>query len=194
MLKIKGTLVSLDLIDENFTCDLDRCKGACCVQGESGAPLQEEEVEILERIYPDIKNFLRPEVREFIEKYGTSYYDADREPVTQLNNGKECVFTVFENGIARCGIEKAFEAGKTDFRKPVSCHLYPIRIRKFKDFQAVNYDKWEICHPAIEKGNRLQMPVYRFTGQSLIRRFGITWYDEFNEAAEAYRKEKIKTG
>lgn len=193
MLKINGTLISLDLIDQNFTCDLEKCKGACCVQGESGAPLQVEEVEKLNRIYPDIKEFLRPETREFIEKNGTSYIDADGESVTQLNNGKECVFTVFENGIARCGIEKAFEAGKTDFRKPVSCHLYPVRIRRYKDFQAVNYDKWEICHPAIKKGDRLQVPVYRFTGQSLIRRFGITWYDELNEAAEAYRKEKTKT-
>lgn len=193
MLKIKATLVSLDLIDENFTCDLEKCKGACCVQGESGAPLLDKEVEKLDKIYPDIKDFLRPETREFIEKKGTSYIDADGEPVTQLNNGEECVFTVFENGIARCGIEKAFDAGKTDFRKPVSCHLYPVRIRRYKDFQAVNYDKWEICHPAIEKGDELQMPVYRFTGQSLIRRFGITWYDELNEAAEAYRKEKTKT-
>ena len=101
MLKINGTLISLDLIDQNFTCDLEKCKGACCVQGESGAPLQVEEVEKLNRIYPDIKEFLRPETREFIEKNGTSYIDADGESVTQLNNGKECVFTVFENGIAR---------------------------------------------------------------------------------------------
>lgn len=191
MIKIGGTVVSLDLLEENFTCDLKRCRGACCVLGDSGAPLLDDEVARLQAIYDGIKSFLRPEARDAIEKNGVYYIDADGEPVTQLNNGKECVFTVFEKGIARCGIEQAFEEGKTDFRKPLSCHLYPIRIRKYKDFDAVNYDKWIICKPAILMGNRLQSPVYRFAGQSLIRKYGEKWFSELCEAAEKYKAERI---
>lgn len=193
MIKIRGTLISLDLVEENFTCDLKKCKGACCVLGDSGAPLLDDEVSKLKDIYEDIKGFLRPEARDAIEKNGVYYIDPDGEPVTQLNNGKECVFTVFEKGIARCGIEQAFEEGKTDFRKPMSCHLYPVRIRKYKDFDAVNYDKWIICKPAIRLGNRLQTPVYRFVEQSLIRRFGKEWFIELSEAAEKHKAEKIKS-
>ena len=191
MIKISGTLISLDLLEENFTCDLQKCKGACCVLGDSGAPLLDFEVEKLKDIYEDIKGFLRPETRDVIEKNGVYYIDADGEPVTQLNKGKECVFTVFEKGIARCGIEQAFEEGKTDFRKPLSCHLYPVRIRKYKDFDAVNYDKWIICKPAVRLGNRLQTPVYRFLEQSLIRKFGKEWFIELSEAAEKHKTEKI---
>lgn len=191
MIKIKGTLVSLDLLEENFTCDLKKCKGACCVLGDSGAPLLDDEVIKLKSIYDSIKTFLRPEARKAIEKNGIFYIDADGEPVTQLNNGKECVFTVFEKGIARCGIEKAFKEGKTNFRKPLSCHLYPVRIRKYKDFDAVNYDKWIICKPAVRLGDRLQSPVYRFVGQSLIRKFGKAWFSELSEAAEKYSSKKF---
>ena len=191
MIKIGGTLVTLDLLEENFTCDLKKCRGACCVLGNSGAPLLDHEVARLQNIYDNIKAYLRPEARKAIEKNGIYYIDADGEPVTQLNNGKECVFTVFEKGIARCGIEKAFEEGKVDFRKPLSCHLYPVRIRKYKDFDAVNYDKWIICKPAVRLGNRLQSPVYRFVEQSLIRRFGKAWFSELSEAAEKYQAEKI---
>jgi hypothetical protein len=190
MIKINGTLVSLDLLDENFACDLKKCRGACCVLGDSGAPLLEDEVAKLKAIYHDIKAYLRPEARESIEKDGVSYIDGDGEPVTQLREGKECVFTVFDKGIARCGIERAFEEGKTDFRKPVSCHLYPVRIRKYKDYDAVNYDRWIICKPAILLGNRMQLPVYRFAEQSLIRRFGETWFRELLEAAKIHKPEK----
>ncbi|OFY61870.1 MAG: hypothetical protein A2Y71_07700 [Bacteroidetes bacterium RBG_13_42_15] len=192
MIKINDTLVSLDLLEENFTCDLKKCRGACCVLGDSGAPLLDDEVEKLKTIYDDIKEFLRPEAREVIQENGVYYIDADGEPVTQLNNGKECVFTVFEKDIARCAIEQAFEAGKTDFRKPVSCHLYPVRIRKYKDIIAVNYDKWSICGPAILLGNRKKIPVFRFAKESLIRRFGETWFRELNEAAESYKAEQNK--
>lgn len=194
MIKIQGTLISLDMLEENFTCDIEKCKGACCVQGESGAPLQNSEVEKLKEIYVSVKSYLQPESREEIEKKGVYYIDAYGEPVTQLNNGKECAFTVFENGIARCGIEKAYIDGKTDFQKPVSCHLYPVRVRKYKDFDAVNYDKWGICKDAITSGNRLQNPVYQFTKQSLIRRFGELWFDELELTAKQYIKEKNNGG
>ncbi len=194
MIKIGGTLVSMDILEEYFTCDLRKCKGACCVMGDSGAPLLHDEVARLQAIYDDIREFLRPEAREYVEKNGVYYIDADGEPVTQLNNGKECVFTVFEKGIARCAVENAFEKGKTDFRKPLSCHLYPVRIRKYKEFDAVNYDRWIICKPAVLQGNRLRLPVYRFAGQSLIRRFGKTWYRELCEAADRYLAEKSGTG
>ena len=190
MIKINGTLVSLDLLEENFTCDLEKCKGACCVQGESGAPLQPEELEKLKEIYNVVKDYLQPENRKEIEQKGVYYTDADGEPVTQLKNGKECAYTIFENGIARCGIEKAYNDGKIDFRKPVSCHLYPVRVRKYKDYDAVNYDKWSICKPAIALGNKLNTPVYQFTRESLIRRFGLPWLEELEYTAEEYKKEK----
>ncbi|MBN2212969.1 MAG: DUF3109 family protein [Bacteroidales bacterium] len=190
MIKINGTLISLDLLEEKFTCDLKKCRGACCVLGDSGAPLLDDEVEKLKAIYNDIREYLRPEARKVIENKGIYYVDADGEPVTQLNNGKECVFTVFVKGIARCGIEQAFEDGKTDFCKPVSCHLYPVRIRKYKDFTAVNYDKWSICRPAILLGNRKNIPVFMFTRDALIRRFGEEWFRELCEAAEVYKTEK----
>ena len=191
MLKIDGTLVSLDLLEENFTCDLEKCKGACCVLGDAGAPLLKHEVEKLQGIFDDIKTYLRPEARDVIEKSGIYYIDTDGEYVTQLNSGKECVFTVFERGIARCGIEQAFEEGKTDFRKPLSCHLYPVRIRKYKDFNAVNYDKWSVCSPAIILGNRKKTPVFRFAEQPLVRMFGKAWFSELSEAAGKYQSEKI---
>ncbi len=190
MIKINGKLVSLDLLEENFTCDLKKCKGACCVLGDSGAPLLNSEVEKLKDIYDDIKEYIRPEALKAIENKGIYYIDADGEYVTQLNEGKECVFTVFEDGIARCAIEQAFEEGKTDFRKPLSCHLYPVRIRKYKDFDAVNYDKWSICGPAILLGNRKKVPVYRFAEQPLIRKYGETWFRELTEAVEQYEAEK----
>ena len=190
MIKINGTLVSLDLLEENFTCDLEKCKGACCVQGESGAPLTREEVVKLKEIFPEIKHYLQADSRKEIEEKGVYYIDAEGEPVTMLNNGKECAFTVFENGIARCGIEKACNDGKINFRKPVSCHLYPVRIRKYKDYEAVNYDRWAICQPAINLGNRLKNPVFEFTRDSLIRRFGIQWYNELTLVADEYSKEK----
>ncbi|MBN2762113.1 MAG: DUF3109 family protein, partial [Bacteroidales bacterium] len=175
-----------------FTCDLKRCKGACCVLGDSGAPLDEEEKAILARIYPDIKAFLRQEGIAAIEKQGTSVIDIEGECVTPLIGGKECAYTVFEDGIARCGIEKAFLAGAVTFRKPISCFLYPVRIKKYKNFHAVNYDIWSICEPARILGASLHVPVYEFAGPALRQYFGEAWYKKLQQAVADYLSEISK--
>jgi len=176
MIQIGNTLLSDDLAEKHFFCDLSKCKGACCVKGDAGAPLSVEEVLLLPEIIDKIKPFLRKEGVEAIEQQGTHILDAENETVTPLIQGKECAYVVFEKGIAMCGIEKAYIDGAITFRKPVSCHLYPIRIRKYEQFIAVNYDKWTICEPARQKGEKDGIPLYEFVKDALIRRFGNTWY------------------
>ena len=146
LLAVGEILVSKDLIEEAFVCDLTRCKGACCVKGDVGAPLEPEEKEILEEIYPKVAPYLPEKGRRAIADQGTHVRDITGSDSTPLVNGKECAFTVFdEKGIASCGIEKAWEAGEIDFQKPISCHLYPIRVNSFRQFEALNYDRWDIC-------------------------------------------------
>lgn len=188
MFEIDNKVVSLDLIREKFTCDLIKCKGYCCVYGESGAPLEEEEVRILKRIFPDIREFLRPEGILAIEKLGTSVVDEDKDKVTPLIGKMECAYAIFENGIARCGIEKAFEAGIIPFRKPVSCHLYPVRIKKYEGFEAVNYDRWHVCDPARINGNDLNIPVYLFVKDALIRKYGEEFIRKLDQIAQEIEK------
>jgi hypothetical protein len=188
MFEIDNKVVSLDLIREKFTCDLKKCKGYCCVYGESGAPLEEEEVRILKRIFPDIREFLRPEGILAIEKQGTSVVDEDKDKVTPLIGKMECAYAIFENGIARCGIEKAFEAGIISFRKPVSCHLYPVRIKKYEGFEAVNYDRWHVCDPARINGNDLNIPVYLFVKDALIRKYGEEFIRKLDQIAQEIEK------
>lgn len=190
MIKINNSLVSIDLIEKNFICNLEKCKGACCVHGDSGAPLLEEEVRILEEIFPLLKKYLQPSGIEVIEKQGVFYIDAENEYVTQLINRKECAFTIFSNGIAQCGIEKAFIDKKVNFQKPVSCHLYPVRIRKYTEFNAVNYDKWDICKPAINLGNQHNTPLYKFVEKALLRKFGKDWYQQLKITADIHVREK----
>lgn len=184
------TIISEDLLAEQFVCDLTKCKGACCVEGDAGAPLTKEEVSLLQEEYPKIKSLLRPEGRAVIAEVGTSVIDDyDNEPVTPLVNNKECAYVVFdEKGTTLCGIEKAWKEGLTDFRKPISCHLYPIRIQSYSSFDAVNYHKWEICSPACSLGKELKVPVYKFAKDSLIRKYGQSWYEELEIIAEEWLK------
>ncbi len=184
MLQIGNAIVSLDVIEKKFICDFGKCKGICCIEGDSGAPLDEDEKAILEEIYPDIKEYLTDKGIEEIEKQGTSVIDADGDLVTPIINDKECVYTVFENGSALCGIEKAFLDGKITYRKPISCSLYPIRIEKYPEFDAVNYNKWNICGPARELGFKMGTPVYKFLKEPLIRKYGEDWFNELEYAAE----------
>ena len=187
MLAIGNTIVSEELIEKKFVCDLTRCKGACCVEGESGAPLEKEERQMLEEVYPVIKDTLTKEGRESIEEQGTWIKDADGDFVTPLVGGyRECAYTLFENGIAKCAIEKAFFAGKVNFRKPISCHLYPVRITKYKAYDAVNYEKWSVCKPACKLGESLKVPVYVFVKDALIRKYGVEWYGELQLTAENF--------
>lgn len=191
MLQIDDTIISFDIFEKRFVCDLHACKGMCCVEGDSGAPLNYNEIEKLSEILPVIWNDLSDEAKEVIKNQGIFYIDQEGEPVTSIVNGRECVFTYTDKeGIWKCAIEKAYNEGKTDFQKPVSCHLYPIRIQKFNDFAAVNYHKWDICNNACILGEKLKTPLYKFLKNPLIRRFGEDWYSQLEIAATEF--EKIK--
>ena len=191
MLEIGNTIVSEVIFEKKFICDLERCKGACCVKGDAGAPLESSEVEYLEMNLDRIKPYLRPEGIKAIEKEGVFVTDAEGDVVTSLVNGAECSFAVFsERGIAMCGIEKAYEAGAIEFRKPVSCHLYPIRISKVGKMDAVNYSAWDICNPACKLGKEMGVKVYRFLRDAIVRKFGEGYYNDLEEVDKALDKAK----
>ncbi len=184
MFQLGKTIVSEDIIAKDFVCNLNACKGACCIEGEAGAPVTEEEVTILKEIYPKVKPFLRPEGIAAIEKQGTHIKTDLDELETPLVDGRECAYVTFtDKGIASCGIEDAFNAGSIDFRKPISCHLYPIRVQDYSEFAAVNYHRWPICDDACTLGKELQVPVYKFVKAALIRKFGENWYSELEKVA-----------
>lgn len=189
MLQIDDTIISLDLLDECFVCDLLHCKGACCIEGDAGAPLEEAEVKLLEELLPVLWDDLSEASRQIIEKQGVSYTDEDGDAVTSIVDGRECVFSYTdEQGICKCAIEKAFREGKTDFYKPISCHLYPVRLQQYKGFTAVNYHRWSLCRCAEHLGQKLQMPVFRFLKEPLLRRFGSEWYEQLEIAALELKK------
>ena len=191
MIELGRTIISEDILEKEFVCNLSACKGACCVEGDAGAPVDEAEAKILEDIFPKVKPFLRPEGVAAIEQQGTSVTDWDGELVTPLVKGKECAYVIFdEKGITKCGIEKAWEAGAVDFQKPVSCHLYPVRITVYKDFDAVNYHKWNVCSPACSLGKELEVPVYKFLKGALTRKYGEAWYGELEALAESWKQSK----
>ncbi|HOG35988.1 MAG TPA: DUF3109 family protein [Paludibacteraceae bacterium] len=191
MVEIGDTIVSFDLFEQQFCCDLDICKGQCCVEGDAGAPLEMDEIAKLEEVLPAIWNDLSEAARKVIDAQGVAYSDAEGDLVTSIVNRRECVFSYIDSadGICKCAIEKAYHEGKTSFYKPISCHLYPVRLKKFKDFTAVTYHRWSVCSCAETKGHKLQLPVYKFLKTPLIRRFGETWYKELEEAAKAYEAE-----
>ncbi|MBI3509599.1 MAG: DUF3109 family protein [Bacteroidetes bacterium] len=191
MIEIGRTLISDDVVEKKFVCDLHACKGACCVHGDSGAPLEKEETEILEKIYDKVKPYLTEKGIAAIEKQGTWLKDSDGDKVTPLVNGnKECAYTVFENGMALCGIEMAWKDGKIKWQKPISCHLYPVRITAHKSFDAVNYEKWNICKPACACGEKLEVPVYKFVKTALVRKYGSEWFEQLEAAAEFVANKK----
>ncbi|MFN8165787.1 MAG: DUF3109 family protein [Bacteroidia bacterium] len=190
MLNIGNTLISEDIFEKNFVCDLNACKGACCVKGDYGAPLEDDELKILEDIYPKVKPYMTPEGIKAVEKQGRYIRYERKEWVTPLAKGKECAYTYFDNGVAKCAIEKAYYEGKVDWKKPVSCHLYPIRITKQKNgMEAINYDRWSICKAACKLGDTLKVPVYKFLKESLERKYGEEWYKELCIAAEMLEKQ-----
>lgn len=184
MIVIDDTLVSDDLAKKRFICDLGKCHGDCCVEGDAGAPLEDEEIGILEDCLDEIKPYMAPKGIAVVEKSGVFDYDFDGEFVTPLVDDRECAFVYFENGISYCAIEKAWKEGKIDFQKPISCHLYPVRLSVLTDHIAVNYDHWEICKAALLKGQEHQVPVYRFLKEPLIRKFGNDWYNKLTVAFE----------
>lgn len=191
MIQIDDTLVSLDVIERLFLCDLSHCKGACCIEGDSGAPLEAEEVALLEKALPEIWDDLSPEAQAVIRHQGVAYTDADGDLVTSIVNNKDCVFTCYDaDGICQCAIEKAYREGRVRFYKPVSCHLYPVRIKKYDTFQAVNYHRWEVCKAAELLGKKEKLPVYKFLKAPLIRKFGEAWYQTLETCAEEWLKQK----
>ncbi|WP_120488444.1 DUF3109 family protein [Bergeyella cardium] len=191
MIQIEDKLISEEIFSEEFVCNLSKCKGICCVEGDAGAPLDKEEAQILENIYDKIKPYLTPEGIEAIEKQGKWEIDPnDGEYVTPLINNVECAYVTYdERGYTKCGIEKAYEDGVIDWQKPISCHLYPIRVTEYSSFTALNYHEWEVCSDACTLGKELQVPVYKFLKTPLIRKYGESFYSELSDAAEEWQKE-----
>lgn len=184
MFQLGKTIVSEDILEKEFVCNLGVCKGACCIEGEAGAPVSEVETRILQDSYEKIKPFLRPEGIAAIAAQGTHVVSPLNELETPLVNGKECAYVSFsESGIAGCGIEDAYNAGEVDFRKPISCHLYPVRVQEYSEFSAVNYHRWPICNDACTLGKELKVPVYKFVKDALIRKFGAHWYAQLEKVA-----------
>ncbi|WP_034887488.1 DUF3109 family protein [Gillisia sp. Hel_I_29] len=188
MFQIGKTIVSEEIIQKDFVCNLSVCKGACCVDGDAGAPLDEEEARILKEIYPKVKPFLRKEGIAAIEAQGTSITGEDGELETPLINGADCAYVIFDKSTALCGIEEAYNQGEVSWKKPVSCHLYPVRVQDYSEFSAVNYHHWHICDDACSLGKELQVPVYKFVKEALIRKFGEDWYMELEKTAASISK------
>ncbi len=190
MLIIQEKLVSSEVITEQFLCNLEACKGACCWEGDAGAPLEEAELGILEKYHDAIGPYISPAGQQAIEEQGKWVVDEEtQKPATTLINGGPCAYMVLDRtGTAKCGIEQAWQAGKIDFRKPISCHLYPIRVARNEKtgFEALNYERWEICSAACEKGKEAQLPVFRFVKDALIRKYGEEFYEELAAAAEKF--------
>ena len=185
-----NTLVSLDVIEKEFCCDLDVCRGCCCIEGDAGAPLTEEEEKKILSILPVLLPEMTKEAKEVVENQGIAYNDPSGERVTSIVHDKDCVFARTDhNGWCYCLIEKAFNAGKIDFKKPVSCHLYPIRLAKVGEYTGLEYHRWDICHCARVKGKKLHVPLYRFLKEPLIRRFGEAWYEELELTANEWKKQ-----
>ncbi len=189
MFQLGKTIVSEDIIEKEFVCNLSACKGACCIDGEAGAPLNKEEATILETIYPKVKPFLRPEGIKAIEEQGTSIISDFDELETPLINDAECAYVIYDDKkTALCAIEQAYNQGLVEWKKPISCHLYPVRVQDYSEFSAVNYHKWEICDDACSLGKELQVPVYKFVKEALIRKFGKNWYEELEKVADKMTK------
>lgn len=188
MIQIEDTIISLDVFERYFVCDLVACKGACCVEGDAGAPLLAEEETLLQSFLQKIKPFMREEGILAIRQNGVATVDEDGDLTTTLVNHQECAFVTFEQGIAKCAIEKAYNEQKIDFKKPISCHLFPIRIKQYNGFEAINYEQIKICEPACKCGKKLQIPVYAFLKEPLIRKYGEDWYNQLVEAAKLLKK------
>lgn len=192
MIDIDDRIVHRDVFEKHFICDISKCKGICCVEGDSGAPLEEDEAKKLDEILPKIYDRLTEAGKAVIDIQGTSGIDVEGELTTTILAGAgECVFTLHdENGVSYCAIERAWEEGIVDFRKPISCHLYPIRVTKYKGFDAVNYDVWDICKDGLCLGKKEGVSIFEFLKEPLIRKYGEDWYKKASIAAELLKEEK----
>jgi hypothetical protein len=184
MIFFDNTLISLEIFKQQFICHLPKCHGSCCSEGDYGAPLTTEELEIIEANLGAIKTCMTGEGIEMLQEKGFHEPDPFGEPVTKCIRNKDCIFAFKEGGIFKCAIERAYEKGLCEFKKPISCHLYPIRLGNLKDMVSVNYSEWSICKPALVHGKRNAMPLYVFLKEPLIRRFGENWYKELDQIAK----------
>lgn len=195
MILIKDTIVSLEILEKEFCCDIDHCKGCCCIEGDAGAPVTEEEEHLLNAMLPDLLPQMTKEARDVVEKQGIAYNDPSGERVLSIVNDKDCIFARTDhNGWCYCLIEKRF-SGLGDerisgFKKPISCHLYPVRLTKVGNLTGVEYHRWDICHSSRQLGHKLHLPLYKFLKEPLVRRFGQEWYDELCLTAEEWQKAK----
>lgn len=191
MIEIDDKIVSVDLLRECFACDLTQCKGICCVEGNAGAPLEMDEVDVLEEEWENYRPYMTPEGIEAVERQGFMVVDPDGDYTTPLVDDAECAFSYEENGVTYCAIERAWKEGKTPFRKPISCHLYPIRLACFSNGSiGLNYHRWDVCRSACECGKRLGIPVYRALKEPIIRRFGEEFYHQLEAAADLLAENK----
>ncbi|MDO5607920.1 MAG: DUF3109 family protein [Capnocytophaga sp.] len=189
MIQIGTTIISEEILDNEFVCNLHACKGACCIEGDAGAPVENDERPILEKIYPKVKPYLTEQGREAIEQQGVYIKGEDGEWETPLIDNADCAYVIKnEQGWALCAIEKAYNEGIIDWQKPISCHLYPIRLQEYSSFTAINYNRWHICSDACSLGKELQVPVYKFVKNALIRKFGEEWYKELEIVAATLKK------
>lgn len=190
IIEIDNVLVSTDIFTEYFCCDLDACKGICCVEGDAGAPVTIDEIAGIEDAIDTVWDDLSATAQAVIDKQGVAYTDRDGDLVTSIVGGKDCVFTCYEKGCCLCALERAWRAGKTAFCKPISCALYPIREKKLSNgMVALNYNRWDVCHDAVKKGNELRLPVYRFLRDPLVRRFGEDFYQQLCDVAQLLASE-----
>ena len=189
IIQVGNVLVSPDIFTEKFCCDLDKCKGQCCVEGDAGAPVTLDEIAGIEDSLDTVWTDMSASAQAIVDKQGVAYVDQEGDLVTSIVNGKDCVFTCYENGCCLCALERAYRAKKTDFVKPISCALYPIRVKAFNNHTfGINYNRWDVCKDAVIKGKELNLPVYKFLEGPLTRRFGVEWYKELCEVAEQLEK------
>lgn len=194
MIEIEDKIISDDLFEKKFVCDLQKCKGVCCVEGDSGAPLTKKEILEIDKNISKIKTEMSPTGLSILEKKDFYYVDSDGDQVTSLINDKECVFVVYDqNKIAKCSIESAFRKNKINFNKPISCHLYPIRVKKYKNFQAINVDSWHICQPACKCGTELNVPVFKFLKNAIVRSWGLIFFQQLDSVyVQFFNQKKTK--
>lgn len=191
MLQIQNTIVTLDLAEEFFCCDLEKCLGACCIEGDAGAPVTIDEVAKIEEALPVVEPEMLPRAVEEVRQNGVAYVDQEGDLVTTILDGRNCAFTCYApGGICLCALEKAFREGKTGFKKPASCSLYPLRLTTYPTFTAVNYHRWKICRDAVANGRKKRIRLYQFLRGPLTERFGQEWYDELAQACELYLSQK----
>jgi hypothetical protein len=190
ILEVGSVLISSDILTECFCCDYEKCKGVCCVEGDAGAPVTLDEIDGIEEALDTVWSDLRAGAQSVIDRQGVAYTDQEGDLVTSIVNGKDCVFTCYDGDNCLCALEKAYRSGKTKFCKPISCALYPIRVKQFSGgLVGLNYHRWKICEDAVRKGQELDLPVYQFLKEPLIRRFGADWYQELCNVADDLRSQ-----